>query len=42
MAHCHICPSLRLQFFMVIVVIFAAEVSALVFGFVYHNKVGSP
>lgn len=33
---------LRLQFFMVIVVIFAAEVSALVFGFFYHSKVGSP
>lgn len=28
-------------FFMVIVVIFAAEVSALVFGFVYHNKLSS-
>lgn len=42
MAHGHICPSLRPQFFMVIVVIFAAEVSALVFGFFYHSKVGFP
>lgn len=33
--------SLRLQFFLVIVVIFAAEVAALAFGFIYHDKVGS-